>query len=293
MSAHWTTRDLPDQSGRSIIVTGANSGVGFEAAKALAAAGAQVTLAVRDTAKGDAAAAKIGGGVTVRRLDLADLASVRAFAEETTDAVDVLVNNAGVMAIPLSRTVDGFEMQLGTNFLGPFALTNLLLPVITDRVVNLSSTAHKMGKIGLDDLNFERRTYRPWNAYGQSKLADLMITTQLQHRLQQAGSSVRAVAAHPGFSSTNLQGRSGNAVADQAIMAITRVVGMPAWQGALPTLYAATVDVPGDSFVGPDGPGEARGYPTLVGRTATARDVETGRRLWERAEELTGTQFLL
>ena len=293
MSSRWTTQDMISQEGRTIVVTGANSGVGFEAAKGLAGAGAHVVLAVRDTTKGRDAASRIDGSTEVRELDLADLASVRSFAEETEGEIDVLVNNAGVMAVPQGRTADGFEMQIGTNFLGPFALTNLLLPKITDRVVTLSSTAHKMGSIDLDDLTYEHRTYRAWSAYGQSKLADLMFSTQLQHRLQQAGSTLRSLAAHPGFSSTNLQGRRGNRLVDPVVLLGTRVVGMAPWQGALPTMYAATVDLPGDSYVGPDGLGEMRGYPTLVGRTAAARDALVGRKLWEKAEELTGVGFAL
>ena len=179
--AKWTAADAPDQTGRSFVVTGANSGLGEQTARALAARGGTVVLACRNVEKGAAAAARMGGDVSVRQLDLADLASVRAFAEQTGQ-FDVLVNNAGVMAIPLRRTADGFEMQLGTNFLGHFALTVLLLPSITDRVVTVSSNAHRWGRVHIDDLNWERRRYRRWLAYGQSKLADLMFAYELDRR---------------------------------------------------------------------------------------------------------------
>src|SRR4029079_17010222 len=206
----WTTGDLPDMAGRTVIVTGANSGIGRAAAKALAGRGAAVTLAVRDAAKGEAAAAEMPGGpVDVRPLDLTSLASVRAFDADWRGDVDVLVNNAGVMATPERRTEDGFELQIGTNHLGPFALTNLLLPQIRDRVVTVSSTGHRVGEIHLDDLNWERRPYNSWRAHGQSKLATLLFTTELQRRLTDAGSAVRAMAVHPGYSATNLQSRTG------------------------------------------------------------------------------------
>ena len=196
---NWTADDLNDQTGRRIIITGGNSGVGLAAAHYLAAAGAQVIIAVRDLAKGRKAAAEIGGGTEVRKLDLADLDSVRAFAAETTEPIDVLINNAGVMAVPLGRTAQGFETQFGVNHLGHFALTNLLLPQITDRVVSLSSGMHRRGHIDLDDLNWQRRSYRPWPAYGQSKLANLLFILELERRLTAAGSPVRALAAHPGL----------------------------------------------------------------------------------------------
>src|SRR3954466_6733388 len=179
----WNAADLPSLEGRTFVVTGANSGIGKIAARELARAGARVPLAVRDTAKGQAAAADMPGAVDVRALDLADLASVRAFAESWEGDLDVLVNNAGVMAVPQSRTKDGFEMQIGTNHLGHFALTNLLLGRITDRVTTVSSTAHRMGKIDLDDLNWETRKYQRWPAYGQSKLANLLFTLELDRRL--------------------------------------------------------------------------------------------------------------
>lgn len=282
---------MPDQSGRHIVITGGNSGIGLEAARMLAGAGARITLAVRDMAKGDRAAAEIGASVDVRALDLSRLDSVRAFAAATREPVDVLVNNAGVMAVPFARTADGFELQFGTNHLGPFALTNLLLPQITDRVVTVSSGAHRMGRIDLDDLNWERRSYRRWEAYGQSKLANLLFTLELERRLTASGSPVRALAAHPGYSATNLQFHYGNPVVDRFMAVLNRVVGQSAAMGALPTLYAVTQDLPGASYVGPDGRNEIRGHPTLVGRSAAASDLTVAERLWAASEELTGVRF--
>ena len=290
----WTAADLPDLSGRTFVVTGANSGIGFVAARELAEHGGTVVLAVRDPAKGEQAAAEIGGSTEVRALDLADLASIRAFAEEWGERdLDVLVNNAGVMAVPEQRTRDGFEMQIGTNHLGHFALTNLLLPRISDRVVTVSSGAHRTGRISLDDLNWERRDYQRWRAYGQSKLANLQFTFELHRRLVQAGSDVRAVAAHPGYAATNLQNRTGSLVQNGIMWITNRLVAQSDEMGALPTLYAATQDVPGASYVGPDGFQEQRGHPTLVGCTEAARDEETARKLWDLSEELTGTTFPL
>ena len=187
------------------MITGGNSGIGLAAARVLSGAGALVIIAVRDQAKGQRAASEIGDDTEVRALDLADLNSVRAFAAETIEPIDVLINNAGVMAPPLSRTVQGFETQFGVNHLGHFALTNLLLPIITDRVVSVSSGAHRRGHIDLSDLNWERRRYQRWPGYGQSKLANLLFILELQRRLTAAGSPVRALGAHPGYAATNLQ----------------------------------------------------------------------------------------
>ncbi len=285
----WTAADIPDQTGRTIIITGANSGIGLQAAKALAASGARVTLAVRNVEKGSTAAAEVGHGAQVRELDLASLDSVRAFADAWEGPVDVLVNNAGVMALPESRTADGFEMQFGTNHLGHFALTGLLLDHITGRVVTVSSGAHRIGKIHLDDLNWEQR-YQRWPAYGQSKLANLQFTFELQRRLAAAGSDVIATAAHPGYASTNLQFHT--ASLQDKLMAIgNKVLAQSAAMGALPTLFAATADVPGGSFAGPDGLGEQRGHPHLVGCTSAARDEDVARKLWARSEELTGVTY--
>ena len=205
--------------------------------------------------------------------------------------MDVLINNAGVMAVPQGRTADGFEMQIGTNHLGHFALTNLLLGHITDRVVTVSSGAHRIGKIRLDDLNWERGEYKSWPAYGQSKLANLLFTLELQRRLTAAGSPVRALAAHPGWAATNLQGRTENRVQDKLLAVANKVWAQSDEMGALPTLFAATQDLPGAAFVGPDGFQEQRGHPTLVGRSAAASDLETARRLWELSATLTGVGF--
>ncbi len=287
----WTTNDIPAQTGRTAVVTGATSGLGLATARALAAAGARVVLAVRNVDRGAAVAADLPGQVEVRRLDLADLASVRAFAGGWDGPLDVLVNNAGIMMVPAAETVDGFEQQFGTNHLGHFALTNLLLPHVTDRVVTVASTMHRAGTIVLDDLNWQRRPYSPERAYGQSKLANLLFTLELQRRLTEAGSRVRATAAHPGWSATNLQSRTGDPVR-HALMAVgNRVVATSADEGALPTLFAATADIPGNSYVGPGGLLERRGAPALVGRTVAASDPETAKQLWAASAELTGTDF--
>jgi len=293
--AAWTTADIPDQSGRTAIVTGANSGIGLVAARELARAGAHVVLACRDVDKGTEAAAIIArGGITgsteVRQLDLADLSSVRAFAVATDGPLDILINNAGLMAIPKSRTADGFEMQIGTNFLGHFALTGLLLDQVTDRVVTLSSGAHRMGAIHLEDLNWRRRRYQRWAAYGQSKLADLMFAYELEHRLIAAGSPLRSMAAHPGYTATNLQSRT-ESVADAVMGVANKVVAQTPDMGALPTLLAATMpDLPGGTYVGPGGLGEMTGYPVPVGSTVASHDREVQRKLWDLAGELTGVR---
>ena len=290
----WTTDDLPDLAGRTAVVTGATSGLGLATAAALVDAGATVVLAVRDLDRGHAVEAALAPTARVRRVDLADLDSVRQFASQLLsegEPIDILVNNAGVMGVPERRTTDGFELQLGTNHLGPFALTNLLLPLLTERVVTVSSAAHRLGSIRLDDLNWERRRYRRWPAYCQSKLANLLFTLELERRLEVAGSDVRAVAAHPGYASTHLQSRSENVVQDTAMTGLTWLVGQSAEMGALPILYAATEDIPGASYVGPSGPFESRGSPTLVGRTSRAADEQLAGSLWQESERLTRTTF--
>ena len=289
----WTAADLPDLHGRTAIVTGANSGIGRVAALELARAGAAVTLAVRDTTKGQAAAAGMTGDVTVRTLDLADLGSVRSFAESTEGSVDLLVDNAGIMATPEQRTADGFELQIGTNHLGHFALTNLLLPQITDRVVVVSSDLHRNGKIDLDDLNWERRSYKPWAAYSQSKLANLLFVLELERRLTEAGSAVRAIAAHPGYAATNLQGHTGNRISHLATAIGNRLIAQSDTMGALPTLFAATADISGGSYVGPDGFGHLRGHPAVGVPASRALDSTIARRLWDLSEQLTGVSWPL
>ena len=291
--APWTSADIPDQTGRTIVVTGANSGLGLSAARALVAHGADVVLACRNTDKGEQAAAEITrdvvpGTATVEELDLADLASVRKFAARLDRPVAALINNAGLMAIPEQRTADGFEMQFGTNVLGHFALTGLLLDRITDRVVFLSSLAHRLGRIRLDDLNWERRGYQRWLAYGQSKLADLMLAYELEHRFVAAGSPLRSLAAHPGYSATNLQSRT-ESIQDAIMGVLNKVVAQGPDMGALPELYAATVpDVPGGLFIGPDGWGESSGHPVPVGSTAASHDRAVQAGLFAACEELTG-----
>ena len=292
-TSRWTSADLPDLSGRTAVVTGANSGIGRIAARELARAGARVVLAVRDAAKGEQAAASFGGTTEVRPLDLSDLSSVRAFARAWTGDLDILINNAGIMAVPEGRTKDGFELQVGTNHLGHFALTNLLLPHLTERVVTVSSAAHRTGKIDLADLNWERRDYSAWGAYGQSKLANLLFTSELQRRLAETGSPVRATAAHPGYAATNLQHHTGSRLQNAAMAIGNRILAQSDEMGALPTLYAATQDIPGDSYVGPGGLHEARGHPKLVGRSAAAKDAATAEGLWELSEQLTGVAFPL
>ncbi len=281
-------------TGKTAIVTGSNSGIGRAAASALAAAGADVVLAVRATDKGEQAAATMSGRTEVRRLDLSSLESVREFAAGWDGGeVDLLINNAGVMVPPLSRTREGFELQFGTNHLGHFALTNLLLDQVTGRVVTVSSSAHRTGRIDFDDLNWERRSYRAWAAYGQSKLANLLFTAELQRRLTEAGSPVLATAAHPGYAATNLQFHSGKKLQDLVSHIGNTLLGQSEEGGALPTLYAATADIPGNSFAGPGGFMEARGAAKLVGRTSAAKDMDVARRLWEVSEELTGVRFPL
>jgi NAD(P)-dependent dehydrogenase (short-subunit alcohol dehydrogenase family) len=286
--SQWTAADLPSFAGRTVIVTGANSGLGLITARELARAGAKTILAVRNTTKGDQAAASITGDVEVRKLDLQDLASVRTFADGV-DSVDVLINNAGIMAVPYAQTVDGFESQIGTNHLGHFALTNLLLEKITDRVVTVSSGMHLIGQINLNDLNWKARPYSPWRAYGQSKLANLLFTSELQRRLDAAGSPLKAHAAHPGYSATNLQGNTGRRVGD-ALMTFGNKLATNADFGARQTLYAAAADLPGDSFIGPQfamwGP---TGRTPL--RSPLARDAKKAAGLWELSEQLTDTKF--
>ncbi|MEU5210057.1 oxidoreductase [Streptomyces sp. NPDC020742] len=292
----WSALDIPDQSGRTAVVTGANSGLGIATVDALARAGAHVVLAVRDVGRGEQAAAAVRGArgsLEVRRLDLADLASVRAFADAWRGDLDLLINNAGVMAVAESRTKDGFETQFGTNHLGHFALTNLLLPHVTDRVVTVASAAHRTPpgtRIHFDNLDLAGE-YTPYRAYSQSKLANLLFTLELQRRLTEAGSGVRALAAHPGYAATNLQSHDASAVR-RALMRVTnRIVAQDNRAGALPTLYAATQDLPGASYLGPDGFAEMRGRPALVSRSAAASDPVSARRLWQASEDLTGVGF--
>lgn len=303
MAGRWSAADMPDQSGRIAVVTGANSGLGLVATRELARAGAHVVMACRSLQKGQAAAASIRAAVpaaqlAVLSLDLADLASVRTFAEQVHsehERIDLLLNNAGLMAPPRRLTRDGFESQFGTNHLGHFALTGRLLSRLLAapgaRVVTESSGAHRIGRMNFADPQGEHRYFR-WLAYGQSKLANLLFCFELQRRATAADTPLRSVAAHPGYARTNLQFAS-PPVYERALMAVTNlVVAQSPEMGALPALYAATVeDLPGGSFVGPSGFMEARGYPHLVRAAARAYDEEDQRRLWELSEELTGVHY--
>lgn len=284
---HWSESDLPDLRGRHVVITGANSGIGRSAASALARAGASLTLAVRDVAKGESAASTMAGDVRVRQLDLANLRSVRSFAEDTSEPIDVLIANAGVMAVPMQRTVDGFEMQVGTNHLGHFALVNLLLPRVRERIVVVSSEAHRQGRIDLEDLNWEKRPYKRWAAYAQSKLANLLFVQELERRLRESGSPVRVLAVHPGYAATNLQHHTGSAALSVAVTIGNRLLAQSERMGALPTLYGATKDVPGGSYIGPDRLRNLRGYPALGVPSNRAYDTEVARQLWELSARLT------
>ena len=300
----WTAANIPDQSGRVAVVTGANSGLGLATARELGRAGARLVLGVRNTTKGNQAAATIrlqapGAELEVRQLDLADLESVWEFASAVAaahDRIDLLINNAGVMAAPRRLTKDGFESQFGTNHLGHFALTGLLLGRLlaapAPRVVTVSSGMHRAGKMNFDDLNGERK-YSRWGAYSQSKLSNLMFCFELQRRATAAGSALRSLAAHPGYAATRLQAAGTDRFYERWFMAIgNRLFAQSADMGALPTLYAATVpDLPGGTFVGPDGRNEQRGYPTVVTAAGKAYDEQAWRRLWEVSEELTGVRF--
>ncbi|MEP6816974.1 MAG: oxidoreductase [Marmoricola sp.] len=286
------SNDVPDQSDRTFVITGANSGLGLETARSLAGAGAHVVLAVRDTDRGAEAAAGVAGSTEVRELDLADLGSVRAFARAWDQPLHGLINNAGIMMVPEGRTTDGFERQFGTNHLGHFALTNLLLPQITDRVVNVSSGLHRGRQVDFDNLNLEG-SYSPTRAYQQSKLANLLFTAELQRRLSTAGSTVRVNAAHPGYAATNLQSHHANPLMTRLMWVGNKVIATSAAEGARPTVYAATRDVPGNTYVGPTRLNQTRGAPGPVSRSAEAEDASAARRLWDLSEEMTGVSWPL
>ncbi len=303
MADKWTAADIPDQAGRLAVVTGANSGLGLITAHELAQAGATVVIACRNLDKGQQAVDRIRRSVRsaqleLRQLDLADLSSISAFADtlgSEHDKLDLLINNAGLMAPPRTLTRDGFESQIGTNHLGHFALTGRLLKLLLaapdPRVVTLSSGGHRIGKINFDDLHSERR-YNNWLAYGQSKLANLMFCFELQRRATEAGVALRSVAAHPGYAATNLQFAGPSRFYEKAIGALgNKLIAQSAEMGALPSLYAATMDIPGGTFVGPDGVAEQRGYPHVVSAAGKAYDEQAWGKLWSRSEELTGVDY--
>ncbi|WP_022894370.1 oxidoreductase [Agromyces subbeticus] len=290
----WTAERMPRLDGSTVIVTGANSGIGLEAVRAFARQGAHVVLAVRDEQRGRDAAANVEGSIEVRRLDLADLASVRQFAAECTGDIDILVNNAGVLMPPYGLTTDGFELHFGTNHLGHFALTNLLLPHISGRVVTVASGEHRSGTIDFDDLNWATRRYGGGSAaYGQSKLANLLFTLELQRRLDASGSHVVATAAHPGMAATNLGSSMTNPVLSAVAKVALRLFAHDATSGATPTLYAATEPMPGAGYAGPGGKRELTGPPVLVGRSDAAADAALAARLWGVSEQLTGIRYPL
>lgn len=306
MTEHWTEADIPDQTGRVVLITGANSGIGFEAARALAQRNATVVLGCRTRSKAEAAAAAIeatrpSGSTEILEMDLADLDTLEVAAAEFVDRydrLDVLVNNAGLMATPEQRTAQGFEMQFGVNHLGHFALTGLLLETAMatpgSRIVSISSQGHRPGRIDFDDINSEK-SYSPWPAYFQSKLANLLFTRELQRRLAAADADVIAVAAHPGVSQTNL-GHEPSGLLGSAMNTVRPVFDMffsqSAQMGALPTLRAAVEpDVDGGDYFGPDGFGEQRGHPVKRGMSSRAKNDADAERLWAISEELTGVTY--
>jgi NAD(P)-dependent dehydrogenase (short-subunit alcohol dehydrogenase family) len=308
MNEQWTAANLPNLKGKVAVVTGANSGIGLGAARELARKGAQVVLAARNEQKGNAAVAAIrqeqpDANVELRRLDLSDLGAVRAFVAgflQDYSTLDLLINNAGVMAIPYRKTVDGLEMQLGTNHFGHFALTGLLLDALlaapAARIVTVSSGAHKAGKMDFNNLNWENGGYNPWRAYGRSKLANLLFAFELQRRLTRVGARAISVAAHPGYTATNLQAvgpQMEQSAWKEAIMrSMNATIGQSVEMGSLPTLYAATApDVQGGDYIGPDGWFEMRGYPRRVEAMAAAHSEADAARLWSVSEEITHVHY--
>lgn len=281
----WSAKDIPDLTGQTWLITGATNGLGLATARAAAAKGARLILAVRDVSRGEQVARELGTA-EVLELDLASLDSVRAAAAKV-GAVDVLINNAGTSARKRAETVDGFEMNLGVNFLGPFLFTELVLPQVKRRVVILGSMMHKMAKFSFDDPDFRTRTWTKSAAYGQSKLADMLWGAELSRRLQKEGRGVDVQLAHPGWAATNLGNPAGNSVLGRLIDPLIPLIAQPADRAALPTLYAATQPLEPGGYIGPDGPGELRGHPKPVGRSEAAADPDLARRLWEFAEAAT------
>ena len=315
MSKGWSAEDIPDQTGKTAVVTGANSGLGEVTARELARRGAKVIVACRNTEKGEEAVDRMRVALApsgneaeleVRALDLASLESIRAFAAEvsgeTTDGIDILVNNAGVMAPPRHETADGFELQFGTNHLGHFALTGLLFEDLKrrpgSRVVTISSIAARAGSLNFDDLQGEK-AYRRWSAYGQSKLANLVFALDLDKRIGEAGLDIKSIAAHPGVSNTNLTA-AGNDLDANLFSRVSKpflilsdmLLAQDAEHGALPQLYAATEpDVLGGSYIGPDGIGQRKGRPTIVAPRKLAHNASVADQLWGASVKLTGVDY--
>ena len=289
MTDEWTFDNVPDLTGKTYIVTGAAGGIGLITTRELARAGADVVMAVRDTSKGDAAARSIGsvrGNIDVQQLDVSRLDSIRAFAEAWSGPITGLVNNAGIMAVPRQVTDDGIESQVATNYFGPFALTNALLPHITDRVVSISSQLHRQGRLRLNDLTGQKRRYSPWFAYCDSKLDILLFSFELQRRLEQSGSAVRSMIAHPGIAKTNLVSHVGGV--SGWMNGLAQPLLNEAENGALPTLFALTEDIPGNSYVGPDSFGSIRGHPVVRTPSSAARHPKNAAALWGATSDIVG-----
>ena len=296
MTTRWSVNRLGNLNGKRIIVTGATNGVGLATARSLAGAGAQVILAVRNPELGAQRAAEMGGDTTVLKLDLADQASVQAFPALFDGDVDILINNAGVVAQHRTETVDGFETTLGTNFLGPFALTNLLFPRERSQIINVGSDAHRTATIALDDLHLRVRKWSALSAYGRSKLAVMLWGLELDRRLRAAGSPLSSYLTHPGWVASNLSNVSDDrlmAAFHSVVRASANVLANDIDAGAAPTLYCITEPIPPGSYVGIDSRWGLKGGPTLSGRAAVACDYQDAARLWEFAESATGTSFPL
>ncbi|WP_053366629.1 oxidoreductase [Bacillus sp. FJAT-27245] len=303
MTNGWITEDISDVAGKRVVITGGNSGIGFEAARALAAKGAEVIFAVRNIARGEAAAAKImsecpDASVNLMQLDLSDQASIRKFAGEFSgrfSSLDILINNAGIMMPPLSKTRDGFEAQFGSNHLGHFALTGLLLDLLKNtpgsRVVTISSLAAHKARIDFDNLDGSRG-YKRYKFYGQSKLANMMFGKELQIRLERSGLDVKSIVCHPGVTHTNLASRNSGREMNSLFRMISRAITQPTAMGALPTLYAATEpSLQGGEYIGPEGKKKRKGYPRKDPVIERIYDAETAARLWSLSEELTGVVY--
>lgn len=302
---NWTLVNIPDLTGKVILVTGGNSGLGYESVKAFSAKGAEVIMASRSIEKGEAARIEIlkaypKGNIKVKQLDLGELDSVRKFALEFTDSykkLDVLLNNAGIMMTPYFTTKDGFEGQLGTNHLGHFALTGLLLDTLLktpgSRIVNVASSAHRAGKMDFSNLQFENgKGYKPMKAYGRSKISNLLFTYELQRKLNTAKKDVLAVAAHPGFSNTNLGRHVEGKLLFKILIPFIKNMSQDQAAGALPQIRASVdPNVKGAEYYGPDGKKEMNGYPVLVQSNDASHNLKDAARLWEKSEELTGVKF--